>query len=753
MFQRSVLSAALAAAGLTLSIPLPAHACDCGMDDEPAPAKPVATQAGKTRPTSSASAVAGASATTMALAATAASQAAPAAAAQGAQPAAQLGRVEVTSRRDKDKSTLTQPDVRTARERIQTTPGGVSVIDADSYRDARVANLADALAFAPGVLAQPRFGAEETRLSIRGSGLQRTFHGRGLKLMQDGVPMNLADGGFDFQAIDALSARYIEVWRGANALQYGAATLGGAINFVSPNGFNSDAFNVRQELGSFGYRRTLVSGGYAGEHFDAYLAANLFAQDGFRRHAVQDTRRLFANLGWMVDRTLETRFYIGWADSDSELPGSITKAQLNADPRAANPANITGDQKRDIRWTRVSNKTVWAPDARQRMEVFWSASDKHLFHPIFQVIDQKNRDATAEVRYVNSAPVFGLPQRATLGYNPARGTTDEDRWVNVGGQRGARTNASRQIARTDVLYAESQLSVLPALQISAGLARVSARRQLEDRFIAGTPADPVSESFNVRYSGTVPKLGAIYALGSDAKTDIQLFGNWSASYEPPSFGELAGGLRPVITRAQRGKTLEVGTRGSAALGSGTLQWDVAAYEARITDELLQIATNVVGASITVNAPRTLRRGLELGVGGQHGALDWRAVATLSRNTFDGDPAYGNRPLPGLPERTARLEAGWRFGPALRLSANAQHASGQAVDFARSWFADAYTVYGLRAGGEPNKHWKWFIEGRNLANTRYASTTGVVRDAAGRDTAQFLPGDGRAVYAGIEFKFN
>ncbi|KPF67073.1 hypothetical protein IP84_14280 [beta proteobacterium AAP99] len=660
-------------------------------------------------------------------------------------PSAQLGRVEVTSRRDKDKSTLTQPDVRTARERIQTTAGGVSVIDADSYRDGRVANLDDALAFAPGVLAQPRFGAEETRLSIRGSGLQRTFHGRGIKLMQDGVPMNLADGSFDFQAIDALSARYIEVWRGANALQYGAATLGGAINFVSPNGFNSEAFNARQEAGSFGYRRTLVSGGYAGEQFDAYVAGNLFEQDGFGRHAVQDTQRLFANLGWMFDKTLETRFYIGWADSDSQLPGAVTKAQLNADPRAANPANISGDQRRDIRWTRLSNKTVWAPDAAQRLEVFWSASDKSLFHPIFQVIDQKNRDATAELRYVNSMPVFGLPQRFTVGYNPARGSTDEDRWVNVGGQRGARTNASRQIARTDALYAESQLTVLPALQLSAGVARVTARRKLEDRFVAGTPADPVSESFSAHYSGTVPKLGAIYALGKD----IQLFGNWSASYEPPSFGELAGGLRPVINRAQRGKTLEVGSRGTA----GGLQWDVAAYEARLTDELLQIATNVVGASITVNAPRTIHRGLEAGLGGQHGAFDWRGVATLSRNSFDGDATYGNRPLPGLPERTARVEAGWRLNPALRVSVNAEHASGYAVDFARSWFADAYTVYGLRLGGDPDKHWKWFIEGRNLANKKYASTTGVVRDAAGRDTAQFLPGDGRAVYAGIEFKFN
>ncbi|MFC5699415.1 hypothetical protein ACFPU0_28260 [Pseudomonas sp. GCM10022186] len=42
--------------------------------------------------------------------------------------------------------------------------------------------LALAVSLVTSVLVQPRFGAEEARLSIRGSALQRTFHGRGLLL-------------------------------------------------------------------------------------------------------------------------------------------------------------------------------------------------------------------------------------------------------------------------------------------------------------------------------------------------------------------------------------------------------------------------------------------------------------------------------------------------------------------------------------------------------------------------------------------
>ena len=97
----------------------------------------------------------------------------------------------------KVKTSLTQPNIEQATQEINKTAGGVNIIDAEKLREGRMSNFNDTLGMATGVLAQSRFGAEETRLSIRGSGIQRTFHGRGIKLMQDGIPTNLADGGFD----------------------------------------------------------------------------------------------------------------------------------------------------------------------------------------------------------------------------------------------------------------------------------------------------------------------------------------------------------------------------------------------------------------------------------------------------------------------------------------------------------------------------------------------------------------------------
>src|SRR3546814_17997345 len=72
-------------------------------------------------------------------------------------------------------------------------------------------------------------------------------------LLVDGIPINLADGSGDFQEIDPLMLSHLEVWRGANALRFGASSLGGAINAVTPSARTlGNRFEARVEGGSFG---------------------------------------------------------------------------------------------------------------------------------------------------------------------------------------------------------------------------------------------------------------------------------------------------------------------------------------------------------------------------------------------------------------------------------------------------------------------------------------------------------------------
>ncbi|GCC48202.1 hypothetical protein chiPu_0032206, partial [Chiloscyllium punctatum] len=89
-----------------------------------------------------------------------------------------------------------------ALKEINNTPGGVALVPAEAYRNSTVANtIKDILDYVPGVFAQPKWG-DDTRLSIRGSGLSRNFHLRGIQLYMDGIPINTSDGYGDFQEVD-----------------------------------------------------------------------------------------------------------------------------------------------------------------------------------------------------------------------------------------------------------------------------------------------------------------------------------------------------------------------------------------------------------------------------------------------------------------------------------------------------------------------------------------------------------------------
>jgi outer membrane receptor protein involved in Fe transport len=72
--------------------------------------------------------------------------------------------------------------------------------------------------------------------------------------------------------------------------------------------------------------------------------------------------------------------------------------------------------------------------------------------------------------------------------------------------------------------------------------------------------------------------------------------------------------------------------------------------------------------------------------------------------------------------------------------------------ANTLFADPYTLFGLKLGYRSDRGLGGFVEGRNLGDRTYAATTGVIADARGRDSAQFLPGDGRSVFAGLDYRW-
>lgn len=663
-----------------------------------------------------------------------------------------LDEVDVTASKV---SSTTQPNIDEARETISKAAGGVGIVDMEQVKEGRTSNFVDTLGLATGVYIQSRGGAEESRLSIRGSGLQRTFHGRGIKLMQDGAAVNLADGGFDFPAIDPMATDYVEVYRGANALQYGSSNLGGSINFISRTGYTAPKFEVRTESGSYGYYRLGLSTGGVVDSLDYFVTASTYHTDSFRDNAQQSADRITGNIGYKINDNIETRFYFGYLNSDSELSSSLTKAQLKDNSRQATTISGQGINERDVNLTRIANKTTFVYDAT-KLELGAFYSKKSLFHPIIDgiafgsdtigVIDQESDDYGITARIAHEGKLLGLKNEFIAGVNPTYGRTDAKNFRNVNARRGALVNDFDQKATNLEMFAENRLGVTDQLTVIAGLQYAHAKRDSKDQFIRAATGN---QSVNESYSKTSPKLGVLYQLQSQ----VQLFANVSRSFEPPSFGELNNAVASTL-KAQYGTTFEIGTRGN----SEKIDWDVALYYARLKDELLQVAPTISPlASQTVNADKSTHRGLEFGLTARLPMnLELRNSLLINDFKLNGDATFGNNRLPGIQRSLVRSELmyrgnqllnGFYIGPTIEWSPQRYN-----VDFAETLYADSYFLWGLKAGQKVNAHWSWFLEGRNLANQKYAATTSVVRNQNGTDGAVFLPGDGRSVYMGAEFKY-
>lgn len=650
-----------------------------------------------------------------------------------------------------------------ARQELERVPGGSALVGAQDIRESRGANFQDVLDFVPGVLIRPRFGAaDESQLSVRGSGLRNNFHLRGVNLLLDGFLYGNADGFSDFESLELLSTKYIEVYKAANALRFGANALGGAINLVTKTGHDAGRLELRSEAGSFGFFKNHLATGQVYGPFDVYIGFTDTELEGYRAHSEQIRRRLYTTYGYRLEGGTSVRLDVSYVHNEENLPGSLTRQEFERNPRQRNPNAASAGEARDYDYTRVAFTLRTPLTTTQVLEWATQFNVQDLDHPLsFAVIDNLSYNWGSEVRYILTAPLLGRNNRLTAGLQYSGGYQIDKNFANVQSQRGDKSKDQRNIGANVSLYVEDQFSLTDTLLLVAGGRVQYANREVVDRFLSNG-----NQSGYTDYVAFSPTFGAIWQPTST----VQVYGNISRTYEPPIFveltspGRLQGSLDEL--RAQKAWQFEVGTRGK--LGT-RVAWDIAVYDIELWDEIQNINVQPFpGAPFTIpryqNIARSRHLGVEvggsfvfltdlsqrLGLGRGGDTLALRLAYTWSRFTFVDDARFGNKTLPGAPEHFLRSEvrydhpSGFWMAPGIESTP-----AGYFVDSANTVRTDAYTLVNLRLGYE-YKPWQLgaTFEARNLAHTRYVSAVSV-DDANGRF---FQPGDGRAFYGTLHWRW-
>lgn len=630
-----------------------------------------------------------------------------------------------------------------AEERA-ATPGAVTLLDAETFHERTVTQLADALRYVPGVWAESYNGNDDVFYSSRGSNLDATDYDKnGIKFMVDGLPVSAADGNNHNRALDPLNAHQVTVAHGANALAYGASTLGGAIDITSPTALNTAPLSVGLSGGSFGQwgaRATL--GGVSGP-LDGLFTVETQQRDGYRRHSSQDRRNVHANLGWQASEQISTRFFASWSDYQAELPRELSRAQFLADPRQGRADAIEGRHGKDVRAWRLAAKTTVTQFAGGQLEFGVSHEQQALYHPIVStpffslLIDTDHQDTGAMLRFQRDAGAHGLLFGANYGFSKVTGGNFE----NAGGQRGALMWASDDDASSVELFALDRWRFAPRWTLVYGAQYVAALRDAGG--LAGS-----YDAFN-------PRLGLIFDLGADS----QWYASASRIYEAPTTFELVdqatGGSN--VLDAMHGVVVESGLRGSGGRDGRRFTWDLTAYYTALRDEILAVEDPAApGTGLSANIDRSTHAGLEALLGaslplgdGAH-RIEPLLSATFNAFSFDSHATWGNNRLPAAPRWFARGELMYRHVSGLAAGPTFDLVGRRYADFANTYGIGSHGLLGARAS-YTSDHWELFAEGRNLLDRKYIATV-VVQAAATPDAQVLFPGAPRSVYVGARYRF-
>lgn len=656
---------------------------------------------------------------------------------------------------------LTVPSVEQQRRMLNQTAGAVSFVDTNTpeLKSRYTFNLRDLLEDTPGVFVQNRYG-QELRVSVRGSGIARGYHTRGIDILQDGIPTNLADGSGDFYEIDPLAARSVEVYKGGNGLLYGSGTLGGAINVTTPTAYTATAPNsLRIDGGSFGTIRGNAQFSRVLGDFDVLGNLTVTHSDGFRQHSRSQYEQFNANAGYRISPNAETRFYFGTYIIDQQLPGALSLSDALHHPKVAAASALQGNQARDVWAERIANKTTIQFDVGQ-LDIGTWVTHKRLFHPIFQVIDQDGWTYGILPRYSATLSVGGMRDDIVVGSRLMGGNTTALQFVNVAGSRGAQTLNARQDAANYEGFVENRLFFLPTVALMTGVKVLRDERDYIDE--GGLAADRTYKSYHRSYDGLNPKLGLIW----QPTKDIQAFVDITRAQDVPDFTDLTqtqanGATGFVPLQAQRAYTTEIGTRGNW----GRFGWDVTAYHSVVHGELLQFSTNFDVPASTFNAGTTIHQGIEFGGKvdlarnlsgpGSDDAITLAQVWTYNDFRFSNDRQYGRNRIAGIPQHVLRTTLSYHRADGLFVAPALDWVpQGAFADYANTLRAPGYALIGLQAGLDLRPGVTLSVDLRNLADKHYASDISTIANARapGASTQIFYPGDGRSVFAGLHTTF-
>lgn len=665
---------------------------------------------------------------------------------------------------------------------LSQTPASIGTILSSNVRETAPLHPAQILSQVPGVAIAVTNGEGHT------TAIRQPFTTSPVYLfLEDGIPIR-ATGFFNHNALYEVNIPMsggIEVVRGPGTALYGSDAIGGIVNILSRAPSPYAHGNMSGELGSFGTRRALVSGGNSLGETAAFQAdLNTTHTDGWREHTAYDRQSANLRIDQSIGPDVTLKTIVGIARIDQET-GANSPLPLD---------NYLNDPTRNlmpIAYRKVSAVRI-STEYEQRLADNLFSVIPYFRDNAMELNGTYNLSSDPRIEHTHNVS-YGLmakwrrkfaPWRtrliAGIDYDYSPGTRQEDNLLVTRAGTGARTLYSAYTLGTRIYdyqvtfqsvspYLHTEFSPTDRLRITAGLrydvlgfdmanrlpgGAVQANVLGATKFYGQLPAD------ERRFERTSPKLGATYALaahthlyasynfGFRVPSESQLYraGNDASATNALEKARLARELRPI-----KANQVEIGVRGQLARWT----YDLVAYDLTKRDDLVSqrdLATNI---SVNVNARKTEHRGVEAGVGGPLGTnLRFDTALSYSRQRYvdwiTATANFAGKDIEAAPKVLANTRLTWRPAASTMLQLEWLRIGSYWLEASNSPAFGKYPGHDLlnvRATYAATKHLSLFARIMNATNRRFADSASV-----SSNTPVFSPGLPRAVYGGVEMNW-
>ncbi len=655
-------------------------------------------------------------------------------------------------------------------------PMAIDRIDAAVIGEGRLqVNLSEALNRVPGMVVQNRQNyAQDLQISSRGFGARSTFGVRGVRLIADGIPATMPDGQGQAATFNLSSAARIEVLRGPFASLYGNSS-GGVVQIFTADGPLTPTVSSSFAAGSFDTKKYGLQ--FGGQHNDFNYLTDIsrFETQGYRKHSATTRDQLNAKFKLSVGDGTLTLVTNALSQPDTQDPLGLTRAQVQAEPRAVDASALTFNTRKSVRQNQLgavydvgdSGNLAGALQAKiyggNRTVKQYLGQEGNTPLSAGGIVDLDRRYSGIGMRWTRRASLADLALTLSVGIDRDQLIEQRRGFINNFGMQGAlKRDEDDRVANTD-FYAQAEWQLTDVLSISGGARRSRVKFDSTDYYIVAINPD---DSGNVAYSRTTPVVGVLFK----ATPRWNIYANVGEGFETPTFAELA--YRPngatgfnFALQPASSRHVEFGIKGNIGSGASNVR-DSTQLRAAVfrIDTKNEIVTNASsgGRSDFRNAATTRRDGIELSLErvlsfGFEYSLAYTWLNPRFRQAFSaGSPPTliaAKNLLPGVAHSVLTAELIWRdrssgFHAAIEYRATSKiYVNDANVDAAAG-----YGVANIRAGFQQQfstarfGHWRLseFIRVDNVTDHRYIGSV-IVAEARGR---YFEPAPGRNFMVGF-----